>query len=122
MRQLAVWTCLIDCFRELVCQHLGNLIDRDVVLGCELANDIAPQHLFDLVGRNRQVLSVSEPRIDLITEAGLLQLGDDGVQAALIACSQNFAEHCWQHGGAKLPRMPELSSESRIPIAGSSLK
>src|SRR5271154_5205446 len=68
MRKLAVRACLVDRDRKLVRQHFGDLIDRNIVLGGELPDDVAAQHLLDLIGRDRQVLSVPEPRTDLIAE------------------------------------------------------
>jgi len=59
VRQFAIGARLVHSQRELVCQDLGHLVDRDVVLGGELADDVAAQHLLELIGRNRQVLARS---------------------------------------------------------------
>jgi hypothetical protein len=45
-----------------------------------------------LVGRDRQVLAVAEPRLDLISEIRLLALGDDGTLAALVVAAEHLVE------------------------------
>src|SRR6266700_7346545 len=83
VREATVRTGVIHGQRELVCQYLTQLVDRDVVLGGELLDGVAPQHLAQLIGRDRQVLTVADPGFDLIAKASPLQLGDDSVEPTL---------------------------------------
>ncbi len=55
-----------------------------------------------LLGRNRQILAVSDPGFDLIAEARLLKLGDDGGEPALAAIAENFAQHDRNHSRLEL--------------------
>src|SRR4029077_18090534 len=102
-RELTAGACVIDRQRQLVRQYLRQLVDRDVVLGGELLDAVASEHLTQLIGRDRQVLAIADPGFDLIAEAGLLQLGDDRVKPALAAIAENFAQHDRKHGSLELP-------------------
>jgi hypothetical protein len=79
MRQLAVRTGPVHGGRQLLGQDLCDLIHRDIEPGGQLLDRIAAQYLFQLVGRDRQVLTVADPGFDLLAETGLLQFGDDGI-------------------------------------------
>ena len=105
MRQLAVGTRFVDGVRKLMRENLGDLIDGDIVFGRELLDDIAAQHLLELLGRNRQVPAVADPGLHLIAETGLLKLGHDGGQSALPpAATQYLAQDGWQYGALQLPK------------------
>jgi hypothetical protein len=68
-----------------------------------------PSNLLQLLGRNRQILTVSYPGFDLIAQACLLELGDDRGEPALTTLAENFAEHGRDHSRLKLAeRSPEL--------------
>jgi len=77
MRKLAVRTGVIHGSGELLRQNLPKLIDRNIEPGGQLLDGVATEHLLQLLGRNRQVLTGSDPGFDLIAEARLLQLGDN---------------------------------------------
>ena len=49
VRQFAVRAGLVDGLRKLVGQHLRDLVDRDIVLGGELPDDVASEHLLQLI-------------------------------------------------------------------------
>ncbi len=102
MRQLAVRAGVIHCSRQLLRQNLGELIDRDIEPRGQLLDGVAAEHLLQLLGGDRQILTVSDPGFDLIAKAGLLQLGDDRVQSALAAIAEHFAQHHRDHSGLKL--------------------
>jgi hypothetical protein len=93
MRQLAVRTGAIHGLGKLLRQNPGELIDRDVEPRRQLLDGVAAEHLLQLLGRNRQVLAVSDPGFDQIAEARLLELGDDGGEPALAAIAEHFAQH-----------------------------
>src|SRR5262245_1239899 len=61
MGQLPVRARAINCQRKLVRQYLGDLVDRNMVLGRKLANHVAAEHLLQLVGRDGQVLTGADP-------------------------------------------------------------
>src|ERR1700723_2400615 len=69
MRQLAVRTGVIHRGGKLLRQNFGDLIDRDVEPCGQLLDGVAAQHLMQLVGRDRQILTISEPGFDLLAEA-----------------------------------------------------
>jgi len=102
MRELAVRTGLIHGLGKLLRQNLGELIDRDVEPRRQLLDGVAAQHLLQLLGRDRQVLAVSDPGFDLIAEARLLELGDDGGESALAAIAEHFAQHDRNHSRLEL--------------------
>src|SRR5258705_10114550 len=66
VRQPAVRAGMVDGGRELLRQHLGKLVDRNVEARRELLDGVAAEHLLQLLGRNRQVLAVADPGFDLI--------------------------------------------------------
>ena len=92
MRKLALGTGLIHGRRQLLRQHLRELIDGDIETSGELLDGIAAKHLLQLLRRDRQVLTVSDPGFDLIAEARLLQLCDDRAQATLLPITEYFAQ------------------------------
>ena len=109
---------MVDGRRQLMRQYLGELIDRDVEPRSQLPDRVAPEHLLQLLGRDRQVLAIADPGFDLIAEAGLLQLGDDRRSSALPAIAEHLAQHHRNHRGFELTEHAgEFSSESRIPMA-----
>ena len=59
----------------------------------QLLDHIAAQCLLQLVGRDRQVLTVSDPGFDLITKACLLELGDNSREPTLTAIAEHLAQH-----------------------------
>ena len=102
VRQAAVRAGVIDGGRELVRQHLGELVDRNVEARRELLDGVAAEHLLQLFGRNRQVLAVADPRFDLIAKPALLKLGDDRRQSTLAAIAKHLAQHHRNHGSFEL--------------------
>src|ERR1700728_3501367 len=102
MRQLAVRTGVIHRGGKLLRQNFGDLIDRYVEPRGQLPDGVAAEHLMQLVGRDRQILTVSDPGFDLLAEARLLQLCNDGGESALIAIAKDFAQHHRKHSAAKL--------------------
>jgi hypothetical protein len=102
VRQFAVRAGLIDRERKLVGQYLGDLIDGDILFGGELPNDVAAEYLFQLISCDRQVLTGSDPGFGDPAESRLLQLGDDRIEAALLAAAHDLAQYGRKHGGAKL--------------------
>src|ERR1700761_2674715 len=102
MRQLAVRTGVVHRGGKQLRQNLGYLIDRHVEPRGQLLDGVAAEHLMQLVGRNRQIRTVSDPGFDLLGEAPLLQLCNDGRETALIAIAQDFAQHHRQHSAPKL--------------------
>jgi len=102
VRELTVRTGVIDRQRQLLCQQLAELVNRDIEARRQLLGGIAAQYLLQLLRCDWQVLAVSDPGLDLIAEAGLLQLGDDGIEPALAAIAKHFAENNRQHGRLKL--------------------
>jgi len=83
-------------------QDLGELIDRDVEPSGQLLDDIAAQDLLKLFRGDREVCPVSNPGFDLIAEAGLLELVDDGGKSALAAAAENLAQHRRKNRAAEL--------------------
>ena len=63
---------MVDGGRELLRQHLGQLIDRNTEARRKLLDGVAAEHLLQLLRRNRQVLAVADPGFDLVAEARLL--------------------------------------------------
>src|SRR4051812_31837879 len=61
VRQPTVRTGVIDRGGQLVRQHLGELVDRNVEARRELPDGVAAKHLLQLFGRDRQVLAVADP-------------------------------------------------------------
>ncbi len=104
MGQFAVRACLINCLWELLSQYLGNLVNRNVVFRRQLPNSIAPEHLLQLFRRNWQILPSPDPGFDLLAEACLLQLGDDGGKAALPTIAEHFAQHNRQNRSLQLSK------------------
>lgn len=102
MRQLAVRASVVDGAGKLLRQDLGDLIDRDVVLGGELPNGIAAQHLLQLFRGDRQVLAIADPGLHLVAETRLLQLGNDSGKSALTAVAQYLAQHHRQNSALQL--------------------
>src|ERR1700736_4111275 len=82
MRELAVRTGVIHDRGKHLRQNRGELIDRDVEPRRQLLDRVAAQHLLQLLGGDRKVLTVSDPGFELVAKPGLLQLGDDRVQSA----------------------------------------
>lgn len=117
---MAVRARLIDRLRQLLSEDLRDLIDRNIVLGRQLPNGIVAEHLLQFFRRDRQVLAVAEPGLDLIAEPRLLKLGDNGGQAALAATTKEFVQYDRQHGAPELAECAsefgEFSSELRIPM------
>ena len=102
MRQLSVRTGVIHRSGKLLRQNFGDLIDRYVEPCGQLLDRVAAQYLMQLLGCDRQVLTVSDPGFDLIAEARLLQLCNDRREAALIAIAKDFAQHHRKHSAPKL--------------------
>jgi len=102
MGQLSVRTCAVDRFGKLLCQNLRDLIDWDVELRGELLDCVAAQDLLQLLGGDRQVVAVADPRFDLIAEARLLQFGHDRAQTALAAGTENLADDNRKHSAAQV--------------------
>jgi len=74
MRQLAVRAGVIDRQRQLLGEHFGKLIDRDIEPCGQFPDLFAAKHLLQLVRGNRQVLPVSDPGFDLVAKTGLFEL------------------------------------------------
>src|SRR5271166_847054 len=110
VRQLAVGARLVHGERQLVRQHLRHLVDRNVVFGGDLPDRVVAEHLLELVGSDREILAVADPGFDLVAEAGLLELGDDGGKPALAPGTHDLAHHHRQYGCANLA---ERASEGR---------
>src|SRR6186713_942372 len=102
MWQPSVGARMVHGLGQFLGQDLAELVDRDVVAGGELADGVAPKHRAELVGRDRQVLTLAEPRFDLVAEAGLLELCNDRAEAALIVAAEHLAQHRRQDRGAEL--------------------
>ena len=102
MRQFTVRARMIDRKRKLVRQHLGNLVDGNVIFGGELPHGVVAEYLPQLIGRDGQVVTGADPGFHLLAKSGLLQLGDDRIQSALTAGAQDFAQHRRKDGSAKL--------------------
>src|SRR3954447_1188150 len=92
MGQMALRACLVDRLGQLLGQDLAELVNRDVVARRELADGVVAEHGAKLVGRDRQVLAVTEPGFDLIAEARLLEFCDDRAEAALIVAAEHLAQ------------------------------
>jgi len=102
MRQLAVRTGVIHRGGEILRQEFAELIDGDVESRGQLLDRVAAEHLLQLLGGDREVLTVSEPGFDLIAKAGLLELGDDRRESALAAVAEHLAQHDRDHRRLKL--------------------
>lgn len=103
---MAAGTGIIDRFRQLLGQDLRDLIDRNIVLGRQLPDGVVAQYLLQFFRTDRQVLAIAEPRLDLIAEPRLLELGDNGRQASLAAIAEDFAQHDRQHRASELAERP----------------
>jgi len=101
---MAVRARLIDRLRQFLSKDLRDLIDRNIVLGRQLPNRIVAEHLLQFFGRDRQVLAVAEPGLDLIAEARLLKLGDNGGHAALAATAKELVQYDRQDSAAELAK------------------
>ena len=102
MRQLAVRAGVIHRGGKLLRQNFGDLVDRYVEPCSQLLDGVAAEHLMQLVGCDRQILTVSDPGFDLLAKARLLQLCNDGRESALIAIAKDFAQHHRKHSAPKL--------------------
>jgi hypothetical protein len=113
MGQTAVGAGVIHRLGQFLGQNLAQMVDRDVVAGSQLADDIAAENAAELVGRDRQVLAFAEPGFDLVTEPRLLELCDDRAETALIVAAEHLAQRVGQHGCAELA---ERATERRVVL------
>jgi predicted GNAT family N-acyltransferase len=100
--QLAVRAGLVDDGRQVLRQEFQGFVYRDAEVLRELLHLRVAQDRAELVGRDRHVLAVTEPRANLIAEAALLQLGNETVEIAEIGLCQNGGDQRRYGGGFRL--------------------
>ena len=69
---MAIRACAVDRLGQHLSQDRAELIDRDVEPRGQLLDGVATQYLLQLLRGDRQILAVSDPGFDLITEPALL--------------------------------------------------
>ena len=61
VREFTIRAGVVDGHRQLVGQHLGQLVNRDVIFRGQLPHRVIAQNLSQLIRRDRQVVTVPDP-------------------------------------------------------------
>jgi hypothetical protein len=91
-RQLALRRQLVDDFRNVAGEHLGELVAVDALAAGQLVELPLPERVLDLPPVDGLVGAGPHPRVDLIAEPLLLELLDDVGQLLRAAPAEDLRE------------------------------
>jgi hypothetical protein len=118
VREFAIGAGVVDGHRQLVGQHLGELVDRDVIFRRQLPDRVIAQNLPQLIRRDRQVLTIPDftcPPRPACSSFATIALRPPWLPVPMtsLRTAGSTAAPSWL---SALLNAGEFSSESKIPM------